>query len=73
MRQVTLTKDLKERILYYWEQKYLPKMMGKSKGLPGPISIIYHWIYHGYLEFNPCEIFYPRKGKREVFYIKSQE
>ncbi len=36
VRPVALTKELKERILHYWEQKYLPEMMVKTKDIPVP-------------------------------------
>lgn len=65
VRPVTLTKELKERILHYWEQKYSPEMMVKAKGIPVPISTIYYWIHHGHLGISPSKMLYPRQSKVE--------
>lgn len=65
VRPVTLTKELKERIVHYRGQKYSPEMMVKTKGIPVPISTIYYWIHHGHLGIAPSEMLYPRKSKAE--------
>lgn len=65
VRPVTLTKELKERIVHYWRQKYSPEMIVKAKGFPVPISTIYYWIHHGHLGMVPSTLLYPRKSKAE--------
>lgn len=65
VRPVTLTKELMERILPYWKQKYSSEMMGTAKGIPVPISTIYYWIHSGHLGISPSEMPYPRKRKAE--------
>ncbi len=63
VKQVSLTKGLKEKITHYIEQKYSPEMMVKSKGIPVPISTIYYWIHHGHLGLTKADILYPRQEK----------
>ncbi len=41
-KQVSLTKELKEKMTHYIKQKYSPEMMVKAKGIPIPISTIYY-------------------------------
>ena len=65
VRPITLTKELKERIVHYWRQKYSPEMMGMAKGIPVPIPTIYYWIHHGHLGMVPSALLYPRKSKAE--------
>ncbi|MGG6823961.1 UNVERIFIED_CONTAM: IS30 family transposase, partial [Streptococcus canis] len=36
VKQMTLTKELKEKIVHYIKQKYSPEMMVKAKGIPVP-------------------------------------
>ncbi|MDV5978149.1 helix-turn-helix domain-containing protein, partial [Streptococcus canis] len=45
VKQVSLTKELKEKMTHYIKQKYSPEMMVKAKGIPVPISTIYYWIH----------------------------
>lgn len=63
VKQVSLTKGLKEKITHYIEQKYSPEMMIKSKGIPVPISTIYYWIHHGHLGLTKADMLYPRQEK----------
>ena len=63
VKQVSLTKGLKEKITHYIEQKYSPEMMVKSKGIPVPISTIYYWIHHGHLGLTKADMLYPRQEK----------
>ncbi len=65
VRPVTLTKELKERIVHYWKQKYSPEMMVMAKGIPVPIATIFYWIHHGHLGMAPSALLYPRKSKAE--------
>ena len=60
VKQVSLTKGLKEKITHFIEQKYSPEMMVKSKGIPVPISTIYYWIHHGHLGLTKADMLYPR-------------
>ena len=63
VKQVSLTKGLKEKITHFIEQKYSPEMMVKSKGIPVPISTIYYWIHHGHLGLTKADMLYPRQEK----------
>ncbi|EIQ81148.1 transposase IS1239 [Streptococcus canis FSL Z3-227] len=63
VKQVTLTKELKEKIVHYIKQKYSPEMMVKAKGVNVPISTIYYWIHHGQLGLTKADRLYPRKEK----------
>ncbi|VLR40864.1 transposase [Streptococcus pneumoniae] len=45
----SVTKELKEKILHYHNQKFLPEMMVMAKGVNVGISTIYYWIHHGKL------------------------
>ncbi|GAA0056548.1 IS30 family transposase [Streptococcus canis] len=63
VKQVTLTKALKEKIVHYIKQKYSPEMMVKAKGVNIPISTIYYWIHHGQLGLTKADRLYPRKEK----------
>ncbi len=49
VKQVSLTKELKEKMTHYIKQKYSLEMMVRAKGIPVPISTIYYWIHHGHL------------------------
>ncbi|MCO4528960.1 transposase IS1239 [Streptococcus infantarius subsp. infantarius] len=63
VKQVSLTKGLKEKITHFIEQKYSPEMMVKSKGIPVPISTIYYWIHHEHLGLTKADMLYPRQEK----------
>ncbi|MEX5398829.1 IS30 family transposase, partial [Streptococcus sp. ZJ93] len=63
VKQASLTKGLKEKILHYIKQKYSPEMMVKAKGIPVSISTIYYWIHHGHLGLTKDDMLYPRKEK----------
>ncbi|VKC64514.1 transposase [Streptococcus pneumoniae] len=58
-----MTKELKEKILHYHNQKFLPEMMVMAKGVNVGISTIYYWIHHGKLGLSKQDLLYPRKGK----------
>ena len=64
VKEYSLTKELKEKIVHYIKQKYPPEMMVKAKGIHVPISTIYYWIHHGHLG-------YPREAKMRL-HKKSQ-
>ncbi|VMK66774.1 IS1239, transposase [Streptococcus pneumoniae] len=49
VKKSSLTKELKEKILHYHNQKFLPEMMVMAKGVNVGISTIYYWIHHGKL------------------------
>ncbi|VLI80185.1 IS1239 transposase [Streptococcus pneumoniae] len=59
----SLTKELKEKILHYHNQKFSPEMMVMAKGVNVGISTIYYWIHHGKLGLSKQDLPYPRKGK----------
>ncbi|WP_119875858.1 IS30 family transposase [Streptococcus respiraculi] len=63
VRQTSLTKELKEKILHYIKQKYSPEMMVKAKGISVSVSTIYYWIHHGHLGLTKDGMLYPRKEK----------
>ena len=63
VKQISLTKELKEKIVHYIKQKYSPEMMVKAKGIPVPISTIYYWLHHGHLGLTKADRLYPRKEK----------
>lgn len=63
VKKSSLTKELKEKILHYHNQKYSPEMMVKAKGVNVGISTIYYWIHHGKLGLTKQNLLYPRKGK----------
>ncbi len=63
VKQMTLTKELKEKMTHYIKQKYSPEMMVKAKGIPVPISTIYYWIHHRQLGLTKADRLYPRKEK----------
>ncbi|WP_067086822.1 IS30 family transposase [Streptococcus marmotae] len=63
VKQASLTKELKEKILHYIKQKYSPEMMVKAKGIPVSVSTIYYWIHHGHLGLTKDDMLYPRKEK----------
>ncbi len=56
VKEYSLTKELKEKIVHYIKQKYPPEMDVKAKGIHVPISTICYWIHHGHLG-------YPREAK----------
>ncbi|MDT6233899.1 IS30 family transposase, partial [Streptococcus pneumoniae] len=47
VKRSSVTKELKEKILHYHNQKFLPEMMVMAKGVNVGISTIYYWIHHG--------------------------
>ncbi|ODO32695.1 transcriptional regulator [Streptococcus pneumoniae] len=49
VKRSSVTKELKEKILHYHNQKFLPEMMVMAKGVNVGISTIYYWIHHGKL------------------------
>ncbi|GAA0053881.1 IS30 family transposase [Streptococcus canis] len=61
VKQMTLTKELKEKMTHYIKQKYSPEMMVKTKGVNVPISTMYYWIHHGQLGLTKADRLYPRK------------
>ncbi|CTK56999.1 putative IS1239 transposase [Streptococcus pneumoniae] len=63
VKRSSLTKELKEKILHYHNQKFLPEMMVMAKGVNVGISTIYYWIHHGKLGLSKQDLLYPRKGK----------
>ena len=65
VKQSSLTREIKEKIVHYMNQKYSPEMMVRAKGVPVPISTIYYWIHHGQLGVSKADMLYPRKGKTQ--------
>ena len=63
VKKSSLTKELKEKILHYHNQKFSPEMMVKAKGVNVGIFTIYYWIHHGKLGLTKQKLLYPRKGK----------
>ena len=63
VKRSSLTKELKEKILHYHNQKFSPEMMVMAKGVNVGISTIYYWIHHGKLGLSKQDLLYPRKGK----------
>ncbi|WP_284120697.1 IS30 family transposase, partial [Streptococcus canis] len=63
VKQVSLTKELKEKMTHYIKQKYSPEMMVKANGIPVPISTIYYWIHHSHLGLTKADMLYPHKEK----------
>ncbi|CIV79179.1 transposase [Streptococcus pneumoniae] len=63
VKRSSVTKELKEKILHYHNQKFLPEMMVMAKGVNVGISTIYYWIHHGKLGLSKQDLLYPRKGK----------
>ncbi|EFY02011.1 transposase IS1239 [Streptococcus dysgalactiae subsp. dysgalactiae ATCC 27957] len=63
VKQVSLTKGLKEKITHYIIHRYSPEMMVKTKGIKVAISTIYYWILHGHLRFTESDTLYSRKVK----------
>lgn len=63
VKQVALTKELKEKIIHYIKQKYSPEMIVKIKGVNVSISTIYYWIHHGHLGLTRVDMLYPREVK----------
>lgn len=59
----SLSKELKEKILHYHNQKFSPEMMVRAKEVNVGISTIYYWIHHGKLRLTKQDLLYPRKGK----------
>ncbi|EJH15822.1 putative transposase [Streptococcus pneumoniae GA62331] len=64
VKKSSLTKELKEKILHYHNQKFSPEMMVMAKGVNVGISTIYYWIHHGKLGLSKQDLLYPRKEKR---------
>ena len=63
VKKSSLTRELKEKILHYHNQKFSPEMMVKAKGVNVGISTIYYWIHHGKLGLSKQDLLYPRKEK----------
>lgn len=63
VKKPILTKELKQKIFHYHNQKLSPEMMAKAKGLIVGMSTIYYWIHHGKLGLTKQNLLYPRKGK----------
>ncbi|VQI56106.1 IS1239, transposase, putative [Streptococcus pneumoniae] len=63
VKKSSLTKELKEKILHYHNQKFSPEMMVMAKGVNVGISTIYYWIHRGKLGLSKQDLLYPRKGK----------
>ncbi|COH43808.1 IS1239 transposase [Streptococcus pneumoniae] len=63
VKKSSLTKELKEKILHYHNQKFSPEMMVIAKGVNVGISTIYYWIHRGKLGLSKQDLLYPRKGK----------
>ena len=63
VKKSILTKELKQKILHYHNQKLSPEMMVKTKGITVGMSTIYYWIHHGKLGLTKQNLLYPRKGK----------
>ncbi|CJQ26929.1 IS30 family transposase [Streptococcus pneumoniae] len=63
VKKSSVTKELKEKILHYHNQKFSPEMMVMAKGVNVGISTIYYWIHHGKLGLSKQDLLYPRKGK----------
>ncbi|HGR6443773.1 TPA: transposase, partial [Streptococcus pneumoniae] len=60
VKKSSLTKELKEKILHYHNQKFSPEMMVMAKGVNVGISTIYYWIHHEKLELSKQDLLYPR-------------
>ena len=63
VKKPILTKELKQKILHYHNQKLSPEMMVKAKGVTVGISTTYYWIHHGKLGLTKQNLLYPRKEK----------
>ncbi|CIV77958.1 transposase-like protein%2C IS1239 [Streptococcus pneumoniae] len=63
VKRSSVTKELKEKILHYHNQKFSPEMMVIAKGVNVGISTIYYWIHRGKLGLSKQDLLYPRKGK----------
>ena len=63
VKKPILTKELKQKILHYHNQKLSPEMMVKAKGVTVGMSTIYYWIHHGKLGLTKQNLLYPRKRK----------
>ena len=63
VKKSTLTKELKQKILHYHNQKLSPEMMIKATGITLRISTIYYWIHYQKLRLTKQNLLYPRKGK----------
>ncbi|HET1723520.1 TPA: IS30 family transposase, partial [Streptococcus pneumoniae] len=61
VKKSSLTKELKEKILHYHNQKFSPEMMVMAKGVNVGISTIYYWIHRGKLGLSKQDLLYPRK------------
>ena len=66
VKKSILTKELKQKILHYHNQKLSPEMMVKVKGLTLGMSTIYYWIHHVKLGLNKQNPLYPRKGTKKT-------
>lgn len=63
VKKLSLTKELKEKILHYHNQEFSPEMIVKAKEVNVGISTIHYWIHHGKLGLTKQDLLYPRKGK----------
>ena len=63
VKKSILTKELKQKILHYHNQKLSPEMIVNAKGVTVRMSTIYYWIHHGQLGLTKQNLLYPRKGK----------
>lgn len=63
VKTVALTKELKEKICHYLDQKVSPEMMVRSGKVTLPVSTISYWIHHGHLGVGKEAMLYPRKPK----------
>ena len=61
VKKLSLTKELKEKILHYHNQKFSPEMMVKAKEVNVGISTIYYWIHHGKLGLTKQNLLYLEK------------
>ncbi|WP_194284423.1 helix-turn-helix domain-containing protein, partial [Streptococcus pneumoniae] len=58
VKKSSLTKELKEKILHYHNQKFSPEMMVIAKGVNVGISTIYYWIHRGKLGLSKQDLLY---------------
>ena len=65
VKKIILTKELKEKIVHYANQKFSPEMLVKKKQLAVGISTIYYWVYHGHLGLKKADMLYPRKKESD--------
>ena len=61
VKTLSLTKELKEKIVHYIKQKFSPEMIVKVKAVN--VSTIYYWIHHGHLGLSKADRLYPRRER----------